>query len=229
VTVNSRFDILKRFLSEIAPAALLCLILVIGGRIRKSAVAPGTENTKKALVFLALGLTGVLPIMISMKQSGFYILPVYPFFAIAAGIVLSPYVNTLTGRINYESKGFLVFRLLSYGLFALGLFLAFNSSGGFSRDKNKITDTKTIVQEIPAATIINILPEMYEDWGLHSYYARFKNISLDPDLNNKRIYLLVKSDSNQDTLSSGYDLVKLNTKDFLLYKTKNGPGVNIAK
>lgn len=229
VTVSSRFDIVKRFLSEIAPAGLLCIILLVAGRIRKSAVKPSTVNIKKALVFLSLGLTGVLPIMISLKQSGFYILPVYPFFAIAAGIILSPYVNSLTGRINYESRGFLVFRLLSYGLFALGIILSFSSSGGYSRDKIKITDTKTIIKEIPEATIINILPDMYEDWGLHSYYARFKNISLDPDINNRRSYLLIKSDSNQDTLSLRYDIVNLNTKSFLLYRMKQVPEVNKTK
>jgi 4-amino-4-deoxy-L-arabinose transferase-like glycosyltransferase len=229
VTVSSRFDIVKRFLSEIAPAGLLCLILLVAGRIRKTAVKPSAEDIKKALVFLSLCLTGVLPIMISLKQSGFYILPVYPFFAIAAGILLSPYVNSLTGRINYESKGFLVFRLLSFGLFALGIILSFSSSGGYSRDKIKITDTKTILKEIPEATIINILPDMYEDWGLHSYYARFKNISLDPDINNKRSYLLIKSDSNQDTLSLRYEIVNLNTKSFLLYRMRQVPEVNKTK
>lgn len=220
-TVSSRFDIVKRFLSEIAPAGFLCVVLMVVGRIRNSKVKPKKDSIKIALVFLTLGLTGVIPIMISLKQSGFYIIPVYPFFALAAGTVLLPYVNSLVGRINFESKAFLSFRLLSYGLFALGIFLSVKSSVGFSRDENKITDTKTIIKEIPEAAIINILPDMYEDWGLHSYYARFKNISLDPDPANKRDFLLVKADIRPDTLGIRYDIVNLQTKDFLLYKMKH--------
>jgi hypothetical protein len=47
--------------------------------------------------------------------------------------------------------------------------------------------------------IINILPEMFEDWSLHGYYARFKNISLDPDLTNMRYFLLIKGEQMADT------------------------------
>lgn len=80
VTVDSRFDILKRLFSELAPATGLCILFLILAKIRKSPVVLGKETIKKAIVFLALGLTGVLPIMISMKQSGFYILSTYPVF-----------------------------------------------------------------------------------------------------------------------------------------------------
>jgi hypothetical protein len=220
VTVNSRFDIVKRLISELAPAAGICIILYLWVKIRRSKMIFTAESVRKSLLFLLFGLTGVLPIMISMKQSGFYIVPAYPFFALGLSILIYSYVDSLMMHLNYKSKGFLIFKWMGYGLFCLGIMLSIVFSDHYSRDKNKIEDTYAIIKDIPRGTIINILPDMYEDWGLHAYYARFKNISLDPDLNNRRDFLLIKNESYSDTLNLNYEIVKLNTIDFKLYKMK---------
>jgi hypothetical protein len=61
---------------------------------------------------------------------------------------------------------------------------------------------------------------MYEDWSLHAYFARFKNISLDQDLNNRREYLLIKNENFSDTLNSTYNIVKINTTGYSLLRNK---------
>jgi hypothetical protein len=81
-------------------------------------------------------------------------------------------------------------------------------------------DTKTVLSVIPQGSIINISPDMYEDWSLHAYYARFRNVSLDPDLSNKREYLLIKNENYSDTLSSTFNLVKINTINYQLFRRK---------
>jgi 4-amino-4-deoxy-L-arabinose transferase-like glycosyltransferase len=220
ITVSSRFDILKRLLSELSPAAGLLILLLFWAWIRKSTIFLNKESSKKALVFVLLGLTGVLPIMISMKQSGFYIIPAYPFFAIGAGILMYPLINSLIMNINFKSKVFLFFQFVGPGLVLAGIILSICFSDHYSRDKDKIKDTYVILKEIPQGTIINISPDMYSDWSLHGYFGRFKNISLDPDLNNKRKYLLIKNEYYSDTLNSSYISIKLNTIDYQLFKTK---------
>ncbi|MGA2406602.1 MAG: glycosyltransferase family 39 protein [Bacteroidales bacterium] len=220
VTVNSRFDIVKRLFSELTPAAVLCILLLVWTRIRKSPTVLMKENIKKMLVFVLLGLTGVLPIMISMKQSGFYIISVYPFFAIGAGILVYPLIDSLFIKINYESKWFLIFKWIGYGLFFMGICLSLYFYNRFSRDNNKIKETYTILSEIPQGSIININPDMFEDWSLHAYFARFKNISLDPDLKNNREYLLIKNENYSDTLNSSFEMIKLNIPDYKLFKKK---------
>jgi hypothetical protein len=218
VNVSSRFDILKRLLSELAPAAGLVIILLFRAWIRKSPVFLIKESSKKALVFVLLGLTGVLPIMISMKQSGFYIIPAYPFFAIGTGILMYPLIDSLFMNINFNSKGFLFFQFVGLGLVLAGTILSIYFSDHYSRDKDKIKDISVILKEIPQGTIINISPDMYSDWSLHAYFGRFKNISLDPDLNNKRNYLLIKNEYYSDTLNSNYISIKLNAIDYQLFK-----------
>ena len=59
---------------------------------------------------------------------------------------------------------------------------------------------------------------MFNDWSLHGYFGRFKNISLDPDLANKREYLLIKNENISDTLNLSYKIIKLNTNDYQLLK-----------
>jgi hypothetical protein len=61
---------------------------------------------------------------------------------------------------------------------------------------------------------------MFEDWSLHAYFARFKNISLDPDLKNNREYLLIKNENYSDTLNSSFEMIKLNIPDYKLFKKK---------
>ena len=220
VTVDSRFYIIKRLFSELIPAAVLCILILVRARIRKSPEILLTEYFKKSLVFVCLGLTGVLPIMISMKQSGFYIIPVYPFFAIGAGILVYPFIDSYFIQMNYESKWFLIFKWTGYCLFFVGFILSLYFYNHFSRDKSKIKDTYTIISEIPQGSVINISPDMFEDWSLHAYFARLKNISLDPDLNNKRGFLLIKNENFSDTLNSNYKIIELNTINYKLFRRR---------
>ena len=219
VTVDSRFDIIKRLFFELIPSACLCILFVIWVGIKKNSAIINKETISKAGVFVSLGLTGVLPVMISLKQSGFYIVPAYPFFAIATSVFIYPFIDSLIIRLNYESKGLMFFKFIGYGLFIAGIILSISSTNKFSRDKDKITDTYIILPEIPQGTVINIYPGMFDDWSLHAYYGRFKNISLDPDPDNRE-YLLIKKEYYSDTINSLYNNIKLNTKDYQLFKRK---------
>ena len=218
VTVDSRVDIVKRMFSEIVFPASLCIIFLLWGKIRTSSPIFLKENTRKSLVFVSLGLTGVLPIMVSLKQSGFYILPVYPFFAIGISILIYPLLDSLFIKINYNSKGFILFKWIAYGLFISGLVLSIYFSDHFSRDKNRIKDMNTILAAIPKGSVININPAMFNDWALHAYLDRFKDVSLDPDLKSSRDFLLIKNEYYSDTLNKIYTVVNLNTTEFKLFK-----------
>lgn len=220
VNVGSRFYIIKRLFSELIPSAVLCILLLVWAWIRKLPAILMKENFKKVSVFLFLGLTGVIPIMISMKQSGFYIIPAYPFFAISTGILVYPLIDSLFNKMNYESKWFLIFKWIGYSFFFLGFMLSLYFYNHFSRDNSKIKDTYIILAELPQGSVININPDMFDDWNLHAYFARLKNVSLDADLSNKRGFLLIKNENYSDTLNSNYNIIKLNTINYKLFKKK---------
>lgn len=184
-TVDSRFFIIIRLLTELLPAFGLCVIFMIWGWRKKFPINLLKTNFKIALLFFTLGLTGVIPIMISMKQSGFYILATFPFFAIAIAVILLPLIEFLFDDKFYKTKGFSFFKWISLGVFISGIVLSLYFSNHISRDKNKIEDMYAIIEIIPAGTTINILPSMREDWSLHGYYSRNKNISLSIKLKMK--------------------------------------------
>lgn len=79
-TVQSRFYILGKLFMELLIPLLFCVVLFVYG-IRKNLRLEWNNDTKWAVVFILTGLAGVIPIMISMKQSGFYILATFPLFA----------------------------------------------------------------------------------------------------------------------------------------------------
>lgn len=220
VTVSSRFDIVVRLLNEIAPLVILCLLFFVVAGFAKLEITVKMKNTRKALAFIALGLSGVLPIMISLKQSGFYILPVYPFFAIATALLLYPYIDHLLSKINYKSKGYKIFTFIGIIVFSVGIFLSVIFSGGYSRDREKLKDTWSVLPYLPSGSIVNISPQMYEDWSLHGYFERFKHVSLDPDPENKREYLLIRKEYYSDSLDLRYNMIKTKSENYLLLRRK---------
>jgi hypothetical protein len=123
-------------------------------------------------------------------------------------------------RLKYNSLGFSIFRWGGFILFTTGISLSLLFSDGYSRDKDKIKDTHSILKVIPKGDIININPAMYNDWSLHGYFARFKNVSLDPELKNERDYLLIKNELYADSLSSKYEIVKTNSMNYMLFRKK---------
>lgn len=220
-TVDTRFFIVIRLLQELILPLCICLIVVIIAKLRKIPLSLMRNNWKITLVFIFVALTGVFPIMISFKQSGFYILAAYPLFAIALGSLIEPLINHLCDTINLKSKRFFIFKISGYLFFLIGITLCLYFSNTIGRDKIKISDTYTIIEHIPQNSTIRILPEMYLDFSLRGYFARYANISLDCDLKNEHEYLLIESGYYSDSILNQYEKVDLKTTNYQLFKMKN--------
>jgi len=217
-TVDSRIYILGRLFFELLPAIGLSLLLIIIGWLRKFPLKKLLIDYKMACIFILLGLSGVIPMMVSMKQSGFYLLTTIPIFAFGISIFLNPLIEHFVSTIKDKSNGFYILRYLAIGSLLIGISLSLYFIKSTPKDSVKINDTKLIVAALPKGAIINTQPALWEDWGLQGYYCRYKNVSLDPDLKNKREYLLIMRNSvSVDTLSN-YTLIYLNTSDYQLYK-----------
>jgi 4-amino-4-deoxy-L-arabinose transferase-like glycosyltransferase len=218
ITVESRFYIIERLFSELIPAIILFLLFIVFAWRKKIPLNALKTNTKTATFFILLGLTGVLPIMVSMKQNGFYILTSLPFFALGISTLLIPLVDNLFKNFNYQSKGYLIFGWVASVILLVGIFLSFFFSNQIGRDENMIKDTYTILSVLPKDCTVNIHPTMSQDWSLHGYFSRYKNISLDPNSANKRDFLLIHKNVYSDTLTINYSPVELKTIDYMLFE-----------
>ena len=209
--VDSRFLIVKRLWDNIIPALVVVTGILIAVVAKKQTTLL-KEHIHNSLLFLSLSLCGVLPIMLSLKQSGFYIVPAYPFLAIAFALPFQPLIQTLMEKISTSSKGFLSFKIVSCTLLIAVIVFSVSQKGKIARDKPELQLVFVCGQYIPPNTTISIDKEMYSRWSLHAYFARYKSISLDPD-NRHRYYLHDKNlpisplDENSTVLAEMGDFV----------------------
>lgn len=221
VTIDSRFYILSRLFMELLPSVILLVPAFLITRYRKSESAGSEVKIRPAILFLLMGLAGVLPILATMDQSRYFLLLSLPFFAIFFAMLAEPAAETLVEHLDKKPKLSAIVKYSALLLLAAGLVMSIFYSGTYNRDEIKLKDMKVISALPGRDSTINILPEMYEDWSLHAYYARYYNISLDQDLNNKHGYLLVNRTFSPDTLLNRYERIELETVEFDLYRLRN--------
>jgi len=210
VTVDNRWFILTKLLNELLPIGIIAVVIFISTRKIKVERLPG----KWVLIFLALGLSGVLPIMISLKQSGFYILGTFPIFSIAFGLLLAPRLNVLLIRISPNNK---ILKYSSICLFSISIILNVLNFNRIGRDEGKISDVYAMIEEIPKNTVVSIQPNLRKDWTLHASFGRYANISLDKKTPAVNEYLISNVDS-EIILNPDYEKINIKLSLYRLYK-----------
>lgn len=197
--VNTRFHILFKFFEQTAIVWAIFVIVHIVHRFilvnKKS--APGVlyaETVVEDLVgsthkinwarrkwqyFLAFGLltmAGVLPIMISLKQRSYYILTVYPFFAIALAATLNDVVE------EWTSKGGRLFHIIASSLAVVLLVGAWLLNMKYydkpGREQVMQNDMRQILPQLEEGEDVAMPYEMRTEYSLIGYYYREKRVQL---------------------------------------------------
>jgi len=213
-TVESHFYILGRIVVELLPLIGLVGILIFVFRkkfiLRK-------EKKLWAVFFLLLGLAGVLPLMLTMVQKGFYFIPTLPFFAIGFALIISkPLSHWAVKLVNSGTrKGLTFFSVLLFC--AVIIFSCFNI-GKASRDKDMLNDVKEFGKVIPEFSEVSISDHRWNDWPLQCYLMRYHNISIDPKHPDDEFRIIDKN--APDSTVSKYQKVDLPTLQFDLYRKK---------
>lgn len=212
-TVNSRFAILGEFCMGILPAMILGLLIWLFAKRPK----PGFTKHPMAFALFCLCLAGVLPIMISLKQRGFYILTVYPFFALALGMIALPWLLQVEARWKSNKTGSL-FKWITLGTFlaAVGGNLYFAQSSG--RDVEKRKDIRTVLTQTGENTTIGLCPQLYTDWSLHAYFQRYGHLSLDAKTPLQYTYYLSPVNNCAVQPDNNYTAVDLPLHNYTLLK-----------
>ena len=207
-TVNSRFYIIIRLFSEISiPIISVFIILLL---TKKNKLRPNQNLIKWSLFFLTLGFTGVIPIMISMKQSGFYIITTFTFFSIGLSMLIVPYI---ANKLIIKKKT-LIFTNI-FLLFVSSVFINYNLQG-YSRDEELLKDIKLIINTIKDENTIYINSKQSRSiYSLRAYFFRYGNIDLNH--NSKGKYFL-KYNDDERIPNEKYKRVNLDTKTISLYK-----------
>jgi 4-amino-4-deoxy-L-arabinose transferase-like glycosyltransferase len=193
--VDGHFFIVKRIPQELLILLILTMLLHI--KYKKqilSVVFQKVKNNGQLKFFFLLAIAGSLPIMISPKQSGYYVLCSYPLFAIFFALLNFEEVKSFL-KINWiitKEKPFRrILLLLTFASIALMIF----NYKKFYRDKEKINMIDNISSSIKENKKLNISWELANDYSLYGYFARRHNLSLyTPNyVDSKAEFLLSKS------------------------------------
>jgi 4-amino-4-deoxy-L-arabinose transferase-like glycosyltransferase len=179
-TVSTRFYIVFSLLLQlIAPLVIFSIILIMSKIINKDKhkVFEFAPDKKHFFSFLILGLTGVLPIMLSVKQRDFYMLAALPFFALAFGHLSLSMVNMMLLEIRPKTRNWMM--IASSVVLLVGMVLNISHIGKYGRDEAILVEMKKALKEIPENEIIEISLEDFSQWSWHAYFMRYGKVSLD--------------------------------------------------
>lgn len=219
-TVNNRLFIIVNLITELLPSIIMSFVLLFIIRIKSVSLNYLKKSDKKNIyLFLFIGLSASVPLILTPVQRGFYLVPSFPFFGISLALVTAPGLKQLINRINIKRISFRIFKLLSVLFLAATITYTATCYGKSVRDQEMLKDIYLIGNIVPNNTVIKIDNSMYENWYLQFYLLRYFNISVTPSTSMYNYYLREKT--SKDISPEGCKNIPLSTKLYDLYKLNN--------
>jgi 4-amino-4-deoxy-L-arabinose transferase-like glycosyltransferase len=172
-TTSSRFFILFELLLNTLPALAICSVLALF--VRRFA----NELRSKAVFFFVLGMSGILPLMVTLEQRGFYLLTALPFVMIFMALPLTAAAERLSQLVAERKILALSLKVLALLMVAGTLFATITLAGTPKRDKDMLHDVQMIGELVPEGSVISADPESAANWSLLGYLNRYHTISVD--------------------------------------------------
>jgi 4-amino-4-deoxy-L-arabinose transferase-like glycosyltransferase len=216
-TTNHRFALMGELFMQLLPIIALSAVVLLFTRRYIKKENENKANYRAITWFLLIGLSGSLPLLVTLEQRGFYLVTVIPFFALAIALWVAPAISTLFDRINIKSIGFNVFKIFSMVLFVASIIFAFSQVGNSKRDGEVLADVYKINKVIKEGDVISIPPQMHDEWGTRAYFVRYGTINLDPQRNHKYFLIDTKISS---TVPQGYKKLSLGLARLELYESE---------
>lgn len=208
-TVSTRFWIIINFISQLIPTIIISLIIYLySKKIKLKRYKPNKHIYPLSIICLC----GVVPIIISLKQRDFYIMPVYSISSICFSLLLAPYINNIIKKIKNKNKYYLWLKRLSIVSIILSLGLSLNYTNKIGRDRDVILDVKEIKRLIPQNSKVGIPVKLNENWALKGYFARYHNVGLFTVENPKENKYYLTDEEFLNTYN--YKKYKLNKYNF---------------
>ncbi len=179
-TVATRFSIVFKLMGQVLISLMIVMVLLIVNKLISKKTVKTFEfplDRKWFIIFLIFGLTGVLPIMLSVKQRDFYMLAAMPFFALAFGHLILSLVNAMLLEIKPKTRNWMI--IVSSIILLVGMVLNVCHIGKYGRDEAFLVEMKKALKEIPENEIIEIRHEDFSQWSWHAYFMRYGKVCLD--------------------------------------------------
>jgi len=177
-TVDSRLYILGRLLMEIVPQFLIVSFVILLARWKKMDLSI-RDHIREIIFFLMVGFAASAPLMLTLVQKGFYLVPALPYMAIGLSMIIAPVVLRFTDRIFAHRTSYRIWLVVSAIILAGTISFSLFQIGKFSRNKELLHDVYLIGKVVPAQSVVDIPLEMWNEWDLQCYLQRYFHISVD--------------------------------------------------
>lgn len=198
-TVENHFFILERLLIELL-IPIACSLWFLRYRLLKKRDALSFNSIYS--YFFLIGFAASLPLVITAVQRGFYLVPAFPFFALAFGAVIADSFADWFSGLKY-----IVYKI-AFGLLvvvgAIGIYRSISNVKFPSRDIDELLFCEQIKKVVPPGEIVALSPSLYDNWSLQMYLYRKLHISCDAKF--QRTYLIAPI-SEKAELETKSDLV----------------------
>ena len=171
-----RMYILLQLSIELLPTIIVIGIVWLIAKIKRWQINV-TEYRRDALFFILVGFSATLPILLSTKQSGIYLIPGIPMFSMAAAIISIPFAVKLLSNKWLQAY---IFKLKLFFLIAITIVILFSGLqlGKPGREIDLIHDIEIIKKVIPEGSKIGVCQEMKKEFVLHTYLQRMAKYEL---------------------------------------------------
>jgi hypothetical protein len=171
---GSSFAIVIELLQGVClPIAIVTGILAF---LARGWVAPREQDRQLAIAFTVVALSGTLPILISPKQTGHYLMPAVPFYAIAAAAFVAETAAAVQRRLSASGRARALQVLTA--LIAVGAVIGIWVPA-VERDPVRLADLDRLAESAPRGQTVGLCPAANSDWLLHAWMQRRFTISLD--------------------------------------------------
>ncbi|MFO7723418.1 MAG: glycosyltransferase family 39 protein [Bacteroidales bacterium] len=210
ISAHYRGRILVHLLLELTLPLIIILVLIITHRKTSGHWAPLRQN--RFLLLILIAFSASIPLIISMKQRNFYLIPSIPFYAMAFSLLIHGLWKRKTLKMPARAKK--AIQLLSLAALMSIILLSVLNYGKFSRDEEQLRDVYAISRHFPEGTILSTTHDLWSDWNLTAYLSRVGAISLDCD--HQREYFLLDKGSHA-AIAEGYAPAGVVLEGYLLF------------
>jgi hypothetical protein len=169
----SHFHILKGLFLEQLPSLILVFLLLLLFHFKKIS---NRVQKKTFTLFLLLGFSASLPLMLTLVQRNFYFTPALPLFAIGWALLVAEGVQHLTIQLNstYLKLGLVI----TSTAFITGTGFTIFKAGTAKRDKEMLKDVYTLQKLLPENSTVSVPSEiMWNNWSFRCYMMRYNSVS----------------------------------------------------
>lgn len=216
--VSSHLYMLGRLLLELSPALLITGSLYLTTTILKVRSIPGTAETSKTGMFFLLGLSGSLPLMLTLVQRGFYMSHSFPCFALAFAFLTAPIADKLIRGIGPQGLLFRVVNSIMVLLLASGIILTFVFAGKPGRNSELLSDVYVLGEILEPYRRVSCDAASYNNWPFQFYMLRYHDVYLENSSRKLDYTIVEKGTLPMDP--ENYERIETGTSLFDLYIIK---------